>query len=663
MTKFIINQEDKYRVLATELTPFETPLIFSNQGFYENIKRDDLPEELKILINSRSRKKPVHSIPYTYKIDKGDNSSRHLSLIHPSQQLEACEFYKSCESRILYHCSKSDFSLRRPSKKASMFYTKKTIKTEEKVKSEESNNANNDHETPYQNSYFSYEKYQHINGFTSSIEFLEYEENYKYLLKLDIQSCFDSLYTHAICWSIKDKEFSKNNSRKNNFENNFDSLMQRSNYNETNGIIVGPEISRIFNEIILQKIDNEIKAVLTKKSIFFESNYIIKRYVDDFFIFSNSREILQKIESTVESILFKYKLSLNKHKTNFSERPFFTPKDIAIDKIRKVIKSTHNSLTNLEKHENFTLRLPKERIKDRNFLVSKTIREIKSIIKEEKIKINDVTPYICKALRNIIFEFIDKSQNFKISIDEGNFDFLAFYFDMLLYFYSLDRRTSSSFSFCYTTLTLHDYIKELKSPYFMYFYDKLSHYFQKKIITSSEREFNENETIEILNIMLSTQYISHILEGKLQSKIIEEIYHKIPESYFKFITFAFIFSWSSQYHREMKKLSEEFKTWIINNIRESGLSKSETVHAILDLLSCKKISKEHKHEVLMVVIENEDFKKTQSTFNYATPKTNSSKLIIFDKIIQFCETQNWFTNWDEINIRKVLMKKELNPTY
>lgn len=45
---------------------------------------------------------------------------------------------------------------------------------------------------------------------------------------------------------------------KESFGSKFDSLMQRMNYNETNGILIGPEVSRIFSEIILQAVDAEV---------------------------------------------------------------------------------------------------------------------------------------------------------------------------------------------------------------------------------------------------------------------------------------------------------------------------------------------------------------------------------------------------------------------
>src|SRR3546814_6195653 len=76
--------------------------------------------------------------------------------------------------------------------------------------------------------------------------------------------------------------------------------MQRANYNETNGIVVGPEFSRVFAEIILQRVDQKVIANLAVNGLVFNRDYEIRRYVDDFFVFSNATEILDKVESRSE---------------------------------------------------------------------------------------------------------------------------------------------------------------------------------------------------------------------------------------------------------------------------------------------------------------------------------------------------------------------------
>lgn len=83
--------------------------------------------------------------------------------------------------------------------------------------------------------------------------------------------------------------------------------MQHANYKETNGIIVGPEISRIFAEIILQAVDLAILRQL--KELYGYSlgrDYEIRRYVDDSYVYANSQEVLEHIITVYQEQLAFY---------------------------------------------------------------------------------------------------------------------------------------------------------------------------------------------------------------------------------------------------------------------------------------------------------------------------------------------------------------------
>lgn len=85
---------------------------------------------------------------------------------------------------------------------------------------------------------------------------------------------------------VKDRPFEDSDKT---FGGQFDILMQNLNYGETNGIIIGPEFSRIFAELILQRIDLNVMYYLRdnrdSKRLEFKTDYEIFRYVDDFFVF------------------------------------------------------------------------------------------------------------------------------------------------------------------------------------------------------------------------------------------------------------------------------------------------------------------------------------------------------------------------------------------
>ena len=136
---------------------------------------------------------------------------------------------------------------------------------------------------------------------------------------IDVSRCFDSLYTHSISWAVRSKDYIKVNKGGLNqsFDENFDKLMQNANHQETNGILIGSEVARIFAEIILQDIDQKVLNSLDSKGIFNNLDYTIRRYVDDFCIFAKSKEIADKVTDVIADELNSYKLYINTNKTKY----------------------------------------------------------------------------------------------------------------------------------------------------------------------------------------------------------------------------------------------------------------------------------------------------------------------------------------------------------
>ena len=82
-----VDLKDKYRVLMTELLPYELPLWFSNELFYARLKGNS--NILNDITNSSNIK---NYIPLDYKIRRTSDGARVLSIIHPIIQVEACNF-------------------------------------------------------------------------------------------------------------------------------------------------------------------------------------------------------------------------------------------------------------------------------------------------------------------------------------------------------------------------------------------------------------------------------------------------------------------------------------------------------------------------------------------------------------------------------------------
>lgn len=337
MIKKEVDKNDRYRTLLTDTLPYEVPFPFSNFYLHALLRRQakDLPPDLRTdLIEGRMK----FCVPYTYQIYKTESSFRTLSIAHPGIQREVCDFYKKYEDLIVEYCSRSAYSLRRPANVATHFFEANLVDPDpdpdpdgdsaekELVEVEPAPFAP---QADTASSYFVYRDYNPLYKFIDSDEFIELEKRYRYLTTFDVSRCFYNIYTHSISWAVKSKGFAKKTIGCENFEETFDKLIRKSNYNETHGIPVGPEVSRVFAEIIFQRIDVDVEADLRRKGLEFERDYVVRRYVDDYHVFSNSERTARVVQDCVEEKLEEFKLYLNSAKTTTVLRPFISAISIA----------------------------------------------------------------------------------------------------------------------------------------------------------------------------------------------------------------------------------------------------------------------------------------------------------------------------------------------
>lgn len=361
----------KERVLLSDVLPYELPIIMSNRMLYRfcvknKIRYDQCNKDLfwdkkidepsfevvKLLFGAafdKSRPLPAirngyakltdySTIPFIFHTRHKQTEFRALSIVHPALQIGVLDFYNQFKSLIIHYCNRSSFSMRYPHKVASYFYYKD--KLHHVLLGKKKDNIElffNEYENL--KTYFSYKKYTQIYRFFDDYRFQRAEKRFSYLFRFDIQKCFDSIYTHTIAWAtqggkeIYKKDFQGKDT--NSFGGKFDVLMQRLNYNETNGIVIGPEFSRIFAEIILQHIDRNVEIALLsddRNVIYNGKDYQLYRYVDDYFLFYNEESVKNRIFELFHRNLEEYKLRISSEKCVNYNRPFLT--DISKAKIR-----------------------------------------------------------------------------------------------------------------------------------------------------------------------------------------------------------------------------------------------------------------------------------------------------------------------------------------
>lgn len=140
---------------------------------------------------------------------------------------------------------------------------------------------------------------------------------YKYVFITDITNCYGSLYTHTIAWALVGKATAKDKRHdKRLLCNIIDSAIQRMQNGQTNGIPQGNVLSDFIAELVLGYADMRLAKGIERDAI---TNYKILRYRDDYRIFSNSREELERITLKLQEILADLNFQLNSAKTCVSE--------------------------------------------------------------------------------------------------------------------------------------------------------------------------------------------------------------------------------------------------------------------------------------------------------------------------------------------------------
>lgn len=466
-----------HRPLLSDVLPFEVPPTFGNSGFFDFLTRnnvrlereqgkvhvvwesssDQLDATISVLFKT-CRKHPVgyqfksgegntvanpfqrqvvrngktvhkrywklssqamQTRPYGFDISHKEREFRRLSVIHPRNQVAVADFYDEHSAQILYFAGLSDVSIRHPSAVAKTVRFSDRLYAERKSKVPDSIEQNS---KEYENlgSFFSYKHYSNIFKFFEHYKYHNAEKKFDVLLRLDVAKCFDSIYTHSLPWSTLGTPSAKDHlgPSKNTFGGRFDALLQAMNQNETNGIVIGPEFSRIFAEVILQKVDMNFLAAMRKNHGYVHrDDFQAFRYVDDYFLFCSSTVDLEQIERELGVALKEMKLSVNSAKSEVVHKPIITDLTIAKNRVRQVFSDCIEVLETDVENPNDpdeTVKKYTPRVRSNNLIVG-----FKSVLKETGVEYKNILNYSFAALeRNSAVIFNKYGQTLRSLRDE-----------------------------------------------------------------------------------------------------------------------------------------------------------------------------------------------------------------------------------------------------
>ena len=131
---------------------------------------------------------------------------------------------------------------------------------------------------------------------------------FPYLVKIDTSRFYPSLYTHAIPWAYHGKSKAKSSQDRDLTMNEIDKIIRSAQRNQTIGIPVGPDTSRIVSEIIAVAVDAEFRKKV-------DGNVYGVRLVDDVVFGAESEAHGQQILNAYREALREFELDINEIKT------------------------------------------------------------------------------------------------------------------------------------------------------------------------------------------------------------------------------------------------------------------------------------------------------------------------------------------------------------
>lgn len=333
-------RRDELDYILTDTTPLEASELFTYSYFYDYLHRNN--KTLKQILE-RIRSKEItaykESVPFsgaksdlnsrgwtttplTFNIKKPDGKGlRKMSIPQPLSVLNMYFFISLYQKDILNLLDRPFYSMRHHVRNKDLIY--KGRSGESLIEYQYKRDKRSKKVVEQSGRFFDLRPYNQISDLTGSERWRQANLNYKLFAKLDYKRCFDSVYTHSYKWIVaKDVVDSKEFNNSSLFAV-IDKILQNINGASSNGVIVGPEFSRMIVEILLQQIDKEVHFELMSKNIHQDTDYKIMRYVDDTFIFTHSEQVQEIIIETIENKARSYLLEINQLKIERQSTPYY----------------------------------------------------------------------------------------------------------------------------------------------------------------------------------------------------------------------------------------------------------------------------------------------------------------------------------------------------
>ena len=448
--------------LITDTMPVELPELYSLYRFYQYLFEKKAAKNLKSakknLLKIKHKNKNImfndptwSTAPLKFKIIKNQKTTRTLSLIQPLSAINIYFFIDLYQKEILPLLEKKAiFSIRYHSNNSNLYYKAKKKKTIEYI--EQKSHKFKKDIIQQSGLYFNLKTHSSLTDFFNSPTWEIANHQYKFFAKADYKSCFDSIYTHTFKWIVEAHTIDSKNAKNTNLFITIDKILQNINGKSSNGIVIGPEFSRLIAEILLQEIDIQVYNELSILGLQKDLDYEIYRFVDDIFIFTNSEITTDKIINLYENYTSKYLLHLNEHKFKSEITPVIN--NYWINKTRDYVDKIEKIFDNSS--------MPEQLLSNGFINFPRMKNDFDVLIKEHP----DYTRYIISFILSTFLNKFKKQKKGLLLINKPKKSKLLYLLDLVFYIYSY----FASFDNTQKFITIFYYIKSelLKDESFDY---------------------------------------------------------------------------------------------------------------------------------------------------------------------------------------------------
>lgn len=146
---------------------------------------------------------------------------------------------------------------------------------------------------------------------------IELSLEYRYMFVTDITNCYGSVNPQAFDWAFSLKGTKHERMCNNSIPTNIQKYLKAFQHGRNIGIPQGSAIFDFVGEIILGYSDLLLHEAIQRENIV--APYEIIRYRDDYRIFCNDKDVLEKISYILQHVLEKLNFRMNSKKTKISE--------------------------------------------------------------------------------------------------------------------------------------------------------------------------------------------------------------------------------------------------------------------------------------------------------------------------------------------------------